>query len=108
MGKIIFWALIRTAILIPVLWIVVEFNWVEYKFWWIITALSIYGVIFHPAILQYKIFKEENEEVITDTLCSTCKHFNSSAVLCMKYDEHPTPDYIPCGSTDWEPREDYY
>jgi len=102
MGKIVFWALIRIAILIPVLWIAT--NWVDYKFWWILSGLAIYGVIFHPAMIQYRIFKEENREVLEDTICSQCRHFDSSAVLCMKYDEHPQEDYIPCDGIDWEPK----
>ena len=101
MGKIIFWGLIRVAVLIPALWIAA--NWIDYRFWWIITGLSIYGVIFHPAIIQYRIFREENREVLEDTICSQCRHFDASAVLCMKYDEHPTEGFIPCDGVDWEP-----
>ena len=100
MGKIIFWALIRTAILVPILWLAVE--WIDYKFWWIVTGLAVYGVILHPAIIQFRLFQEENKEVINDTLCSSCKHFEESAVICLKHDEHPTKEYIPCGGVDWE------
>lgn len=101
MGKIIFWAIIRIAILIPLLWFATDY--IDYKFWWVVAALAIYGVIIHPAVVQYKIFSEENKEVLTDTICSQCRHFDASAVLCTKYDEHPTPDYIPCNGVDWEP-----
>ncbi|MCZ7602515.1 MAG: hypothetical protein QY331_15680 [Melioribacteraceae bacterium] len=101
MGKIIFWGLIRVAVLIPVLWIATDY--IDYRYWWIITAMSIYGVVFHPAVIQLKIFREENKIVLEDTICSQCKHFDASAVLCLKYDEHPTEDYIPCDGVDWEP-----
>lgn len=101
MGKIVFWSLIRIAALIPVLWIAID--WIDYKFWWILSAMAVYGVVFHPAIIQYRIFKEENREVLEDTICSRCKHFDQSAVLCLKYDEHPKEDYIPCNGIDWEP-----
>lgn len=101
MGKIIFWGLIRVAVLIPVLWIATD--WIEYRFWWIIASMSVYGVVFHPAIIQLKIFREENRTVLEDTICSQCKHFDASAVLCLKYDEHPKENYIPCDGVDWEP-----
>ena len=101
MGKIIYYALIRIAILIPLLWIAVDY--IDYKFWWTITVLAIYGAIIHPAMVQYRIFREENKEVLTDTICSQCIHFNESAILCTKYDEHPTEEYIPCNGVDWEP-----
>jgi len=43
-----------------------------------------------------------NKEIIENTLCSSCKHFDESAVLCMKYDKHITKDEIPCGGIHWE------
>lgn len=101
MGRIIYWGLIRVAILIPVLWIFIE--WIDYKFWWIIAVMAVYGVVIHPAIIQYRLFTEENQQILEDTICSQCKHFDTSAVLCTKYDEHPTEEYIPCDGVDWEP-----
>ena len=103
MGAIIYWAIIRTAILIPILWI--GYDFLEYKFWLPMALLSIYGVIVHPAIIQFKLFNEQNKEIIENTLCSTCTHFNETAVLCLKYDQHPTADKIPCEGLDWESSE---
>lgn len=100
MGKIVYWAIIRIAILIPALWILLE--WLEYKYWMAFTALSIYGVVIHPIVIQYKIFMSENEGVINDTLCSSCKHFDETAVLCLKHDQHPTKEELPCDGIDWE------
>jgi hypothetical protein len=102
MGGIIYWTIIRIAILIPLLWIATDY--IEYKYWWMVVTMSIYGIIMHPAIIQYKLFREKNEEVITNTLCSSCKHFDESAVLCLKFDEHPTEDEIPCEGSAWEPK----
>ncbi len=102
MGGIIYWTLIRTAILIPILLLL--FGLIDYKFWWMIGIISIYVIIIHPTIIQYKAFKEKNKEILNDSLCSTCIHFDESAVLCMKYDKHPTKDDIPCGGMDWEPK----
>lgn len=101
MGGIIYWTIIRMAILILLLWISTDY--IEYKYWWIVFTMSFYGFIIHPAVIQYRLFKEKNKEIITNTLCSSCKHFDETAVLCMKYDEHPTKDVIPCEGSDWSP-----
>ncbi len=102
MGSIIFWGIIRTAILIPTLWHAVKL--VEFQYWWLLITMSVYGVIIHPAILQYQRFMEQNREIILDTLCSSCKHFEQTAVLCSKLDVHPTRDFIPCDGIEWEPK----
>jgi hypothetical protein len=101
MGAIIYWTIIRIAVLIPLLWIATDY--IDYKYWWMIVSMSIYGFVIHPAVIQYKLFNEENREIITNTLCSSCKHFDRTAVLCLKYDEHPTEEIIPCEGGDWEP-----
>jgi hypothetical protein len=101
MGDIIFWAIIRIAIVIPLLWLLT--GYIDYKLWWIIMCFTVYGVIIHPAISRFKKFELKNKSIIEDTLCSSCKHFDVSAVLCMKYDKHPTKDYLPCEGNDWEP-----
>ncbi len=102
MGVIVFWAIIRTAILIPILWILQSY--IPFQYWWIISLAAIYGLIIHPAIVHYKLFEEKNKEVLESTLCSSCKHFDKSAVLCMKYDKHPTVNYLPCDGVDLEPK----
>ncbi len=100
MGEIIFWTIIRTAIVIPLVWI--SSRWFDYSLWWSLSLLVIYGVILHPAIIYYQLFKEKNQEIIEFTLCSSCKHFDDTAVLCLKHDEHPTRTYLPCDGIDWE------
>lgn len=101
MGGIIFWAIVRTAILIPVLWLLLGV--LEYKYWWWFGIMSIYGVIIHPAAIQYRLFLQENEEIINNTLCSSCKHFDKSAVICLEFDKHPTRQKLPCEGLRWEP-----
>ncbi len=101
MGEIVYKTLIRFVFVLLTLWFCK--NIFDEKFFWIISVLSIYLFVFHPAFLSYKKFLDENKSVITNSLCSTCKHFNESAVLCLKYDKHPTEDFIPCEGTDWEP-----
>ncbi len=112
MGEIIFWAIIRTAIVIPVLWFLEGI--ISPQLWWLINFLAIYGVIIHPAIIHYRLFLSKNKDVLEATLCSTCKHFDESAVLCMLHDKHPTKIFLPCEGLDWEPKqsnvnsEDFY
>ena len=101
MGDIIFWAIIRTAIVIPLLWVLT--GYVDYRFWWLLMCFTVYGIIIHPALVHYRLFEQKNKSVIENTLCSSCKHFAVSAVLCMKYDKHPTQDLLPCEGKDWEP-----
>ena len=100
MGAIVFWTIVRTAILIPALWVLIE--WIDYKFWWTLVIMSVYGVI-HPAVIQYKLFIEKNKEILYNTLCSSCKHFEKSAVLCSIHDKHPALNFLPCEGVDWEP-----
>jgi len=101
MGGIIFWGIIRTAILIPTLWVL--YGMMEYRYWWWLGIFTVYGVIVHPALIQYKMFINDNEEIINNTLCSSCKHFETTAVICQKYDKHPTIKELPCEGLDWEP-----
>lgn len=101
MGNIVFWTIFRSVFVVAGLWIIQSH--IDYTLWLLISFLSIYGIIIHPVILSFQKYKEESKEVVEATLCSTCKHFDLSALLCMKYDKHPTPEYIPCEGTDWEP-----
>jgi hypothetical protein len=87
----------------------VLFLWITFDYWGekyfvLIGSLFIFLFVLYPAIRAYKIFMENNKPVIENTLCSSCRHFDTSAVLCMKYDKHPSVSYIPCEGNDWELR----
>jgi hypothetical protein len=100
LGEIIYKALIRIAITILLVWF--SKDYFDEKYFWIMAFLGIYLFVFHPIIISYKQFIEKNQEIIQNTLCSSCKCFDETAVLCIKYDKHPTESYIPCEGTDWE------
>ena len=102
MGDIIFWAILRTAIVIPAVWILKSH--IDEQLWWIVIIAAIYGIIIHPIVLGVKKFEAKSKDILESTICSNCKHFDPSAVLCMKYDKHPTKDYIPCDGIHWEPK----
>ena len=101
MGEIVFWTIMRIAIVIPTLWILRSY--IYFQLWWAISLFSIFGVIIHPAIIHFKLFEEKNKDIIESTLCSSCRHFDKTAVLCMKHDKHPSKDFLPCEGVDWEP-----
>lgn len=105
MGEIVFWTIIRAAITIPLVWLLQSY--IDFQFWWVLTLFAIYGVIVHPAIIHYRLFEEKNKDIIESTLCSTCQHFDETAVLCMKHDAHPTKEFLPCDGFDWEPKTFY-
>lgn len=102
MGEIVYWTLIRLALTIVGAIYLSEIY--SGKFWWPLVLMIIYIVVIHPTINQYRNFLKKNAQVIEDTLCSNCSHFDKTAVLCMKHDKHPTIDYIPCEGMHWEPK----
>jgi hypothetical protein len=102
MGDIVYKTLIRIGISILLLWFFKDHF--DEKYFWIISVLAIYFFTVHPAYLSYKKFTETNQKVLAGTLCSQCKHFDQTAVICLKYDKHPTENFIPCEGNDWEPK----
>ncbi len=102
MGEVVFWTLIRAAVTIIGLWIIK--SQVDIELWLMISVAAVYVLIMHPAMVSYRWFEERNKKVIDSSLCSSCKNFDRSAVLCIKYDKHPTENYVPCDGVDWEPK----
>ena len=102
MGEIVFWTIIRIAVVIPLLWVLEAY--ISHQIWWLISIATIYAAILHPAVIHYRFFKSINKEVLESTLCSTCTHFDETAVLCMLHDKHPSKIFLPCEGLDWEPR----
>ncbi len=100
MGEIVFWTIIRTAITIAMVWILKSH--IDDQLWYIITIASAYLIIIHPTVIGLKKFDAKSKNILSSTICSSCVHFDPSAVLCMKHDKHPTEDYIPCDGIHWE------
>ncbi len=101
MGSIIYKALIRSGIAIAAIWFFS--GYLNFQFRWIAAAAFFFLIVIYPFVVEIKKFQSENKEVILDTICASCRHFDESAVLCMKHDEHVRKDYIPCGGIHWEP-----
>lgn len=102
MGDIVYKTLVKFGILLLVLWL--SKDYFDEKYFWIVSSLSIFFFVINPAYISYKKFIEKTENITSGTLCASCKHFDKSAVLCIKYDKHPTEDSIPCEGSDWEPK----
>ncbi len=102
MGEIVWYSILRLGLTIILLWLTFDY-WGE-KYFALIAFLSIFFFVIYPAIRAYKIFIEKNKQVVENSLCTTCRHFDPSAVLCMKYDKHPNENFLPCEGNDWEPK----
>jgi len=102
MGGIVYWGLLRTAVVIILLWF--SYDYFPERYYWIVFPVAVYVLVIHPIVSEYKKLIQKNMNVLNNSLCSKCKHFDSSAILCMRYDQHPSDDFIPCDGTDWEPK----
>jgi hypothetical protein len=104
-GSIIGWAILRAAAFIAVSLFLFDYlRASNYSFWWMMTAALFYPVVLYPAQVQYRLYKEETKAVMTGTLCSSCKYFEPTGVMCSRLDEHVTEEYIACDGELWEPR----
>jgi hypothetical protein len=104
MGEIIYKALIKVSLAIPTLWYLIDKT--DYKLWWIILIAVAFGFIVMPAVRQFEDFNLKNSEVLEKSICSSCRHFDKSSVLCMKYDKQLKPGFIPCEGNSWEQKND--
>ncbi|MBR9976909.1 MAG: hypothetical protein KFH87_02370 [Bacteroidetes bacterium] len=103
-GSIVSWGIFRMALVIGVSLLFAEYvRWIDYSTWAIITLVMLYAAVVHPMQVQYRIYREETLAVMDGTLCSTCKYFEPTGVLCSKLDEHVSEDHIPCEGELWEP-----
>ncbi len=101
MGEVIYKTIIRSGLTLIILWFLK--NQVDERFFLIVSVLAFFFFVINPAYMSYKHFLEINRKIESGTLCSSCKYFDKSAMLCIKYDKHPTEDFIPCQGRNWEP-----
>lgn len=101
MGEIVLWTLVRLVVSIPIIWVLKDY--INTQLWWTISFIIIFVFVFYPTFSKYKQFQEKNKSILEDTICSACKHFDETAILCTKLDKHPTENYIPCDGLEWEP-----
>ena len=107
-GSIVSWAIIRSAIVLFAAWLIGEYvHWLDYSTWWLMTILIFYAAVLHPMQIQYRLFREQTKNIMEGTLCSSCRYFEPSGVLCSKLDEHVSEENIPCEGELWEPKQEY-
>jgi hypothetical protein len=103
MGSIVLYTLIKTGVMILGSWFAVEyFRLPEY---WYLALFAVWLFAVYPAFLQYQKFQEDAEKIKKDSLCASCKHYDSTGIICTIYDEHVTPHHIPCEGNDWESKQ---
>ena len=103
MGALIYWGIVRFALVIVVFWF-----WHDrisnYSDWWSTFFVALVAVVIFPFQLQYRKHMEQVEETNKDSLCASCKHYAKDSMLCTALDEHVTLDYVPCGGAAWDPK----
>ncbi len=85
----------------PLVWAAQPY--MNYATWWTCGIASLYAGILHPAIIHYRWYLEKNKNVLDASLCSSCRYFDRTAVLCLLHDSHPTSEFLPCDGLDWQP-----
>jgi hypothetical protein len=103
-GSIVSWTLLRAVIyVLAAIFAFDYFRWVDYSLWWTVCVALFYAFVIYPMQVQYNHFRDETKSIVSGTLCSTCRHFEQTGILCLKLDEHVTDTYIPCDGQLWEP-----
>lgn len=105
MGEIVLATLLRLSLTL----VFIAYTWLYYPYMWRvpIALLIVSLTVFLPARKSYAAFKEKQNDELSGTLCAMCKHFDATAVICLKHDEHPTREYLPCDGIDWEAGKPY-
>ena len=100
-GTVVLGGLIRLSILIITMWWISDV-W-EFHQFWPLFSIMVVMIVFYPAYREMAIFSQSIDTISESTMCGSCMHFESSAQICSRYDEHITEEYIPCEGMDWEP-----
>lgn len=100
-GSIVWGMLFRSFIIIFLSFFV--FDQIEFQKYWWIPFLVLWFFVAYPGYRQYQRYSKKIEIIQEETLCGSCRHFDSTSQLCKIYDEHITKDYIPCDGDNWEP-----
>lgn len=102
-GSIVWGVLLRTIIVILLITILLESLTLRQYWWFMLFGIWIFAV--YPAWKQWSLYHEKVEKFKENTLCGSCKYFDSTGRLCKIYDEHVSVNYIPCDGLNWEPTQ---
>lgn len=105
-GSIILWVLLKLAVLVPLVWFVVEqYGWHHY---WLVAIALLWLTVVYPAFTQYYEFLAQTQILESSTLCAQCQHFEPTGHLCKLLDEHISVQHIPCNGECWEAKQSDY
>ena len=102
MGAIIYWALVRFALVMLGAWVLFAYI-PKYSDWWTMFFVSVTLIVVYPAQLQWRKQLDAIRRAEQNGLCATCRYYARREALCTKLDEHVRKDYTPCGGEGWEP-----
>ena len=101
-GSIVWGVIIRAAIIIFASMFIIKYYELE-RYWWYVFFL-LWFLVAWPAYRQYQNFHKRMEKFQEETLCGSCRHFDSTGQRCKLFDEHVSTNYIPCNGESWEPK----
>ncbi|MFC2130980.1 hypothetical protein ACFLSQ_06060 [Bacteroidota bacterium] len=101
-GSIIWGVLLRTAILMIIISLLLE--WLAMRQYWFFMLFAVWFGAAYPGWMQYKKFQDRMKHFQEETLCGSCIHFEINSQLCKIYDEHVSTSHIPCEGLSWEPK----
>ncbi len=102
MGAIIYWGLVRFAIVLVAAWLLYSYV-PNYGDWWSLFFVAVAVVVIYPAQLAWRKHVRVIRRANQNALCATCRHLASREALCKITDEHVRRDYTPCDGDAWEP-----
>ena len=102
MGAIVFWGILRFALVIIASWLLYAYV-PEHNDWWMMFFIAVVVVVLYPSSLAWKKHAATIAPDNQNPLCASCKHLAVREALCKITDEHVTKEYTPCEGLRWEP-----
>jgi hypothetical protein len=103
-GAIIYWGLVRFALVLVLAWLLYSFV-PNYGDWWMLFFIAVAVIVIYPAQLAWRKHISTIGQANQNALCATCRHLISREALCSVTDEHVRSDYTPCNGEAWEPTQ---
>ncbi len=101
-GSIVLYCIVATAATLLVYWYIFEFQDASES--WHLAFFAAWIVAMYPTLRMYETYKKQSKKIEENALCSTCRNYEETGLLCRLYDEHVSANYTPCEGNDWQPR----
>ena len=102
MGAIIYWGLVRFALVLVFAWLIYSFV-PNYSDWWMLFFIAVAVIVIYPAQIGWRKHVSAVRRANQNELCATCRNLQQREALCTITDEHVRKNYTPCGGEAWEP-----